>query len=141
MLQTGTAPEKGPDHDAQQRFSHEGFDFQVIVERELVLVRFGLTVTADEIARYATALRSQTAFRRTFSEIVDLRGTSEINLQTNDLLRLADKVDPFSEQSKRAFVVRTSVQEHAARMHKALRAHSHIAIFESIDEAETWIGS
>lgn len=140
MSQTGTAAGSDPSNDGQARFYHNIFDFRVDVERQLVIVKFGTKVGAGEIATYATELRSHPAFQPSFSEIVDLRETEELDLQANDFLRLADKIDPFSEQAKRAFVVRTRVQNHAARMHRVLRGQN-IAIFESLEEAEAWIES
>lgn len=142
MSQTGTA--KGSESnqdDAQPRFYHEVFEFHVDAERRLVTVKFGASVSAEEIGGYVTALRSNPAFQATFSEIVDLTETEELDLRASDFLRLADKVDPFSEQAKRAFVVRTNSQNHAARMHKALRTQGSIAIFESLEDAEAWIRS
>ena len=126
-------------HDETQgRYYHENFEFHIDVKKQLVRVKFGERVTREEIASYASALRLHSDFRPTFAEIVDLRDATELDLQANDFLRLADDVDPFSKDAKRAFVVRTSVQNHAARMHKILRAQRNIAIFNSIEEAEHW---
>jgi len=36
-------------------------------------------------------------------------------------------------------VVRTAVQNHAARMHKILRIERKIEIFQSLDAAKKWI--
>jgi hypothetical protein len=102
-------------------------------------VRFDGTVTFENIARYAKTLLAHREFEPTFSEIVDLRGVSEINLEAKDFLSLADRVDPFWPEAKRAFVVQTAVQSHAARMHKILRAKRKIEIFQSVERAEKWI--
>jgi len=107
--------------------------------RRTVVVRFGRKLTVDDIAHYTMLLRSDPCFDPTLSEIVDLRETEELNLQSDDFFTLADKIDPFSPAAKRAFVVRTSVQKHAARMHKILRTQRNIEIFASLDEAERWI--
>lgn len=141
MSTTGAAKGSEPNREEQHRFYHDVFDFRIDVERHLVVVKFGAKIGAEEVAGYAAALRSHPSFQPSFSEIVDLRQSEELDLQASDFLRLADKVDPFSEHAKRAFVVRTRVQNHAARMHKALRGHGSIAIFESFEEAEAWIGS
>ena len=141
MSQTGLPTGSEPDNEVQPRFYHDIFDFHVDVERRLVMVKFGARVAADEIAGYVKELRSHPAFQPDFSEIVDLRETIELDLQAKDFLRLADKVDPFSPQAKRAFIVQTRVQNHAARMHRILRGATHIAVFESLEEAEAWIGS
>jgi hypothetical protein len=104
-----------------------------------VTVTFGKKVTASDIESYVRTLICNPAFHAEFSEIVDLREVEELNLQAEDFIRLADQVDPFSPQAKRAFVVRTSVQNHAARMHKILRTQRTIEIFLSMEEAESWI--
>jgi len=109
-------------------------------EKRLVVVRFGKRVTVDVIERYARALRTNLLFRPDFAEIADLTEVEELDLQADDFLKLADEIDPFSAGAKRAFVVRTSVQNHAARMHKALRTQRNIEIFESIEDARRWIG-
>ena len=115
--------------------------FTVDSALQLVTVRFGKTVSAGDIERYAAQLRDSPSFRPAFSEIADLRDVEELHLKAEDFIRLADKVDPFSFESKRAFVVENSVQAHAARMHKILRTQRSFEIFHSLDEAEQWISA
>jgi len=74
-----------------------------------------------------------------YAEIVDLTEVEDLDLRADEFLKLADEVDPFSPDAKRAFIVRNSVQNHAARMHKVLRTQRNIEIFRSIEEAERWI--
>ena len=112
----------------------------VIAERRIVTVKFGKRVTENEIAGYAAALRADRSFQPEFSEIVDLRDVEDLDLRGNEMMELADKIDPFSFEAKRAFVVRNSVQSHAARMHQILRiAKENIFICHSLEEAECWI--
>jgi hypothetical protein len=115
--------------------------FCVDAEHRLVTVRFGKTVTARDIERYAAQLRDFPTFSPDFSEITDLRDVEMLNLTAEEFIRLADKIDPFSDTAKRAFVVRNSVQAHAARMHKILRTQRSFEIFYSLEEAERWISS
>jgi hypothetical protein len=115
--------------------------FTLDVQKRLVTVRFTGPVTFDDIARYAKSLLAHQDFQPTFSEIADLREVSELNLQANEFLKLADKIDPFWPEAKRAFVVETAVQNHAARMHKILRSDRKIEIFQSLEEAEKWIAA
>ena len=96
--------------------------FTVDPALRLVTVRFGKTVSAGDIERYAAQLRESPSFRPGFSEIADLRDVEKLDLKAEEFIRLADKVDPFSFESKRAFVLGNSVQAHAARMHKILRS-------------------
>ncbi len=115
--------------------------FKVDSEQKLVVVRFGKTVTVGDIERYAARLRENPAFQPLFSEITDLRGVEKLDLNAREFFRLADEVDPFSHQSKRAFVVGNAVQAHAARMHKILRTQRSFEIFQSLEEAERWVSS
>jgi len=108
-------------------------------ERRLVIVRFGKRLTVNAIERYAAMLRGNSLFKPGFSEIADLSEVEEVDLQAEQFLKLADEIDPFSTDAKRAFVARTSVQNHAARMHKILRAQRNIEIFGTVKEAERWI--
>lgn len=114
--------------------------FSIDVRRRLVMVRFRPRVTVQTIADYAMRLRTHPYFQPVFSEIADLREVENLALQADDFLKLADHIDPFSLEAKRAFVVRTSVQTHAARMHKILRSKRNIEIFPSMEEAERWLG-
>jgi hypothetical protein len=88
--------------------------------RRLVSIKLGKTVTFADIERYAKQLRLNPLFQPEYSEIVDLTEVEELDLQADEFLKLADKIDPFSPAAKRAFVGRTLVQSHAARMHKVL---------------------
>jgi hypothetical protein len=113
----------------------------VDVERQLVTVNFGTRVTAEEIGEYGQKLRDHLLFEPTFSAIADLRESEEIEPQAGEFLKLADEVDPFSPQAKRAFVARTPTQNHTARMHEILRAQRNIEIFRTLEDAERWIGA
>lgn len=141
MAERGS-PNRGDPHlKSGKLFSGKAFRFQVDVERQLVTVTFGNRVTAEEIGEYVQKLIAHPSFQPTFSEISDLREAGDIDLQADDFLNLADQVDPFSQEAKRAFVTRTTVQNHAARMHKILRSQRNIEIFQTFEEAERWIGS
>lgn len=108
-------------------------------KKGLVVATFSGEITAGDIAKYAKTLLSRPEFKPTFAEIVDLTEVTEFDLQATDFLRLADKIDPFWPAAKRAFVVRTSAQNYAARMHKILRSDRKIDIFQSREEALKWI--
>jgi hypothetical protein len=108
-------------------------------DKRRVVVRFGKKLTAKDIEQYTKRLRNDPDFQPEFSEIADISEAEEIDLQADDFLRLADEIDPFSPDAKRAFVVQTSTQSHAARMHKILRSNKNIEIFDSFYEAEEWV--
>ncbi len=108
-------------------------------ERRRVVVKFGKRLTAGDIQKYAFWLVANPSFAPDFSEIVDLSGVEDLDLQADDFIKLADQIDPFSPGAKRAFVAHNSVQNHAARMHKVLRPEANIRIFRSYEEAERWV--
>jgi len=116
-------------------------ELAIDAERQLVVVKFFGRLTVDEIRRYIERLSAHPSFRPIFSEITDLRGAEEVDLQAEDFLKLADHVDPFAPEARRAFVVTTPVQNHAARMHKILGTERNIEIFHSFEEADRWIRS
>lgn len=104
-----------------------------------MVITLGSRVTVNELEEYARFLQQDPAFQPTFSEIADMRSIQEVDLQADDMMRMADEIDPFSYEAKRAFVVKTPSQAHAARMHKILLAHRNFEIFRSMEEAQRWI--
>ncbi len=116
-------------------------DYVLNTQKRLVWVKFRSRVTVKDIERYAASLRMNPLFRPDFSEIVDMSEVEELELKAEEFIRLADEIDPFSEQALRAFVVRDEVQKHAARMHQILRAPRNFSIFDSIEDARRWIGA
>lgn len=113
--------------------------FVIDLEQKLVVVKFGKTVTAADITGYVSRLLDHPSFDPDFAEIADLTEIEEMNLSAAEFLKLADEVDPFSHRARRAFVVRTATQAHAARMHKILRTQRNFEIFNSVEDAERWI--
>ena len=141
MAHSGVSNREKIQPTSGDRSSDGAFRFHVDVERQLVTVKFGTRVTAEEIGEYVQKLRDHPSFEPTFSEIADLTEAEEIDLQADEFLKLADEVDPYSPQAKRAFVAGTPTQNHAARMHKILRSQRNIEIFRRLEDAELWIGS
>jgi hypothetical protein len=139
LAQSGVSNREKIQTTSRDWFSGGAFRFQVDVERRLVTVKFGNRVTAEEIGEYVQKLRTHPSFEPSFSEIADLREAVDIDLLADELLKLADEVDPFSPQAKRAFVARTPTQNHAARIHKILRSQRNFKIFRTLEEAERWV--
>jgi hypothetical protein len=129
---------KSSDQTGIRHVGHSA-DYTVDAQKRLVVVKFGKKVTVQDIERYSHLLRANPAFHPAFSEITDLTEVEDLNLQADEFLRLADEIDPFSVDARRAFVVRTPVQNHAARMHKILRLQRNFEIFETMEEAESWV--
>jgi len=115
-------------------------DYVLDPEKRLVSVKFRMKVSASDIEKYAASLRANPLFESDFSEIVDMSEVEDLDLNADEFIRLADEIDPFSLQARRAFVVRNKVQNHAARMHKILRSQRNFLIFHSVEAARRWIG-
>ena len=115
--------------------------FVIDAERRLVIARFGKRLTATDIQIYVQNLRAHPSFNPSFSEIADISDVEDLPLKGPDFLELADRLDPFSLESKRAFIAHTPVQKHAARLHKILRSQRNFEIFQTLEEAEGWIRS
>jgi hypothetical protein len=115
--------------------------FVIDVERRLVIAKFGEGLTVADIQGYVLNLSAHPSFDASFSEIADISDLKDLPLEACDFVGLADRIDPFSLESKRAFVAKTSLQQHAARIHKVLRNQRHFEIFQTREEAERWINS
>jgi len=140
LSETGILNQGGePSGKASISFANRQVEYMIHPDKRRVVVRFGKKLTAKDIEQYTKRLRNDPDFQPEFSEIADISEAEEIDLQADDFLRLADEIDPFSPDAKRAFVVQTSTQSHAARMHKILRSNKNIEIFDSFYEAEEWV--
>jgi len=106
----------------------------------LVLACASGQLTFNAIVNYAARLRGDCRFCPGFAEIVDLRAVESISLSAREVMTLADQIDPFSPNSKRAFVVRQQDQLNAAHLHRILRPQTKaIRVFRRIDEAREWV--
>lgn len=130
----------GPRFDSRDN-QEAATEIDIDVEKRTVLARFARKVSVMEIRMYAERLQSHPAFDPEFSEIVDLREVADLELEAPDFLKLADEIDCFSTGAWRAFVVNSSVQNHAARMHRILRTPMNVRIFSSVEEAKAWIAA
>jgi hypothetical protein len=132
---------RAPSHPHTVHHRNLPVEYEIDAPRRMVIVRFGKMVTFADIVRYSERLRADPSFQPRFAEIADLSEVEELDLQADEFLRLADEIDPFLADARRAFVARTSVQKHAARMHKILRTQRNIQIFDSVEKAKRWIRS
>ena len=108
-------------------------------EERLVSVEFCGVLSFRALEMYANSLRSDLRFDPAFSELVDLRKIEEIHLIPEEALRLADQIDPFRLDSKRAFIAQTQLQVHSAKMHQLLQNKRTIRIFSNLEEARLWV--
>jgi hypothetical protein len=124
----------------QAPHAYLSIEYSIYPERRLVSTRLAGRLTGRGLETYATSLRSDSRFDPTFAELMDLRQVTEILLEPDEALRLADQIDPFSLESKRAFVAHTEAQRYAARMHQLLlTGRKPISIFSSLEDATRWL--
>jgi hypothetical protein len=116
--------------------SYLAVDYVICPGQRLVSVSFAGILSVRGIETYAIALRGDPRFDPRFAELVNLRQVEQIDLQPEHLVDLADQIDCFARESRRAFVVGTEAQKHCARMHQLLLGgRMNIEIFASLDEA------
>lgn len=108
-------------------------------EARLVSTQFCGVLSFRALEMYANSLRADPRFDPTFSELVDLRKVEEIHLLPEEALRLADQIDPFMLETKRAFVAQSQLQVHSAKMHQLLQNKRTIRIFSNLEEARLWV--
>ncbi len=114
--------------------------YSIDTASRLVSVRFRDDLAFSNIVNYVVRLRSDSQFDPAFAELVDLRDVKAVSLSTRDLVQLADRVDPFSLKSRRAFVIRSQAQARTAKLHRILRlGGTNVRIFTSMEEARNWI--
>jgi hypothetical protein len=109
--------------------------------KRVVFVKFGKTLRFTDIESYIAVLKANPVFEPNFSEIVDLSDVVESDMRAEHFLKVTDEIDPFIASARRAFIARSSVQNHAARMHKILRGQRNVEIFGTLEAAEEWIRS
>lgn len=141
MIPREGSEKKSPSSQPIRSRAHPPSAHVIDPAKKQVIVKFGKSLSIAAIESYARLLIANPSFQPSFAEIVDLRAVEQVDLEADDFFKLADVVDPFSPQARRAFVVRNSVQNHAARMHKILCSQSNIEIFRSLEDAERWIHS
>jgi len=88
----------GPSHSPES-----SLDYRIDADHGRVYVRFAGKLTSDLIARYADGLGKNRSFEPGWTDIVDLRGVEEIEINAEETIALADQIDPFSLGSRRAF--------------------------------------
>jgi len=114
----------------------------VYVDERLVYTTFSGVVTLDDVVRLIAALRADPSFNSEFAEIVDLGSASDVRLGYEEFKRL-EELDPFSDGSKRAFVIPTNPAVYGVtRMYQLIQNDDPtIKIFRTEQEAREWVNS
>ena len=134
-----TAQPSSPESKAARGKSYR---YSIDRAKRLVRVEFFGELAGSNLTQYVDSLLKDPEFNRQLSEIVDLTAVDRITITPAEAIALADAVDPFDVNSRRAFVTCKEIQTNAARMHQILRTPSgNIAIFDTVNQAEQRIFS
>lgn len=128
------------DNSGMSSLKEQEPSYSIDLNSRVVSVRFTAELAFSDIVNYAIRLRADAQFEPGLAELVDLRDVKAVNLSSQDLVKLADQVDPFALQSRRAFVVRNEAQARTVGLHRMLRLGGiKVRTFTSMEEARNWI--
>ncbi|HXZ42776.1 MAG TPA: hypothetical protein VEG68_18700 [Terriglobales bacterium] len=114
--------------------------FKVDSSERLVTVRFDSNVTVQDVREYLAKLKSDATFEATFRELVDLTQVVSSDLDFQAAMMLARDIDPFSRETRRAFVAPRAATSATVHMYQMARGDKSIAVFRTMDEAKDWLG-
>lgn len=115
--------------------------YKIDVGRRIVFTTMTGVLSFEQVVAHAVALKGDSQFHPSFSELLDLRGVTQSELTSEELVRLAHTIDPFSPRARRAIVTGSEPMYGTSRMYQALREQeSNIRVFRRMDEAHSWLG-
>jgi hypothetical protein len=115
--------------------------YTIDATRRIVFTTMTGMLSFDQVVAHAVALKSDPCFHPSFSELLDLRGVSQSDLTLMELIQLADTIDPFSSNARRAIITGSDSIYETSRMYQAVREQeNNIRLFRSIEEAQPWLG-
>ncbi len=115
--------------------------YKIDKERRLVMSTGSGVLTRADIAAHQERLSKDPDFDPRFSQLLDCTHLIKVEIGPADVRLFAQK-NIFSEDSRRAFVVKDDLQFGLARMFEMLREASGergIRVFRSLDEGLDWI--
>jgi hypothetical protein len=110
-------------------------------EHRLVRSRLWDVVTEVDAWSSAATLMNDPAFDPTFAQIADMREVTRVEVGANTVRDLA-VMGIFDPKARRALLVASGLQRGVGRMTTSYAegGDQQIALFESVDEAERWLG-
>jgi hypothetical protein len=107
----------------------------------LVRSRLWDVVTEIDAWSSAAALVNDPSFDPTFAQLADMREVTRVEVSTNTVRELA-VMRIFSPEARRALIVASGLQRGVGRMTTsyAESGEQQIALFETVPEAERWLG-
>ena len=118
------------------------FTYHIDEERKLVICIGSGVVTADDIARYRTALHTDPAFNPDFGQLSNFTQVTRFRLD-HTTVRAEAGLSRFSPRSKRAAVVSSQEAYGMMRMfmsyRESLGGEEQMSVFNTMDEALEWL--
>ena len=93
-------------------------------DRALVYSSFHGDVTEEEFLRHMDTIRSYHSFDPSFSEVIDLRGVTELRISTEALNRVVRQEDLFRKDSRHVVIAAPGLISRLARAFQTQAAES-----------------
>ena len=115
--------------------------YRVDADQGVVVSRVWGEVTTSQIHEHYRAIQSDPAFVATFNHLVDIRGVTEVEADSQTI-RTRGTSDVFARGAMRAIVAPPGFLYGIARMFAASAeaAGQIVSIFETPELAESWLG-
>jgi phenylalanine-4-hydroxylase len=106
-------------------------------EKALVYSAFHGDVSEEEFLQNSETIRSHPNFDPSFSEIVDLRGVTELHASDDSLRQLAERESLFHRDSKHLVIAEPGLISRLARMFQELAEETrpHLKVVRAPEEA------
>ena len=115
--------------------------YTIDATQRIVFTTMAGMLSFDQVVAHAVALKSDPCFHPSFSELLDLRGVGQSDLTLLELIELAETIDPFSANARRAIITDTDLMYETSRVYQEVRNQdNNIRVFRSMDEAQRWLG-
>ncbi len=109
----------------------------------VVFSTFQGVVTKEDLWAQVHSFIEDPAFQPSFDHLIDTRGTTRIDVSSEDFGALA-KHSAFNEMSRRAVVAEKDIMFGVARMYQQLREvrdkPDQVRVFRTMEEARHWLG-
>lgn len=111
------------------------------VARRLVISCGWGVLSGDDLLVHCRALRADPLFRPSFSQLIDLRGVTELAARAPAIRAVAGE-NPFGSGARRAILVSSDVAFGMARMYQLLtdETSDESQVFRDQDLALAWLG-
>ena len=111
--------------------------------KHLVVCSLSGKVNFKDVAAARDSIRQQPSFDPAFDHLIDFSGITTLAVNAEEMRRLAEQPDPFSERATRIIVAPTDGLYGMARMYDSIgeRQHPNEFVVRSMEEALAILGA